>query len=97
MIDKKTIENLANLCRIEISEEEKEKITSDLGSILEYVSELKTAPIEETSDRDTHINILRDDDEPHDPGVYTEKIMDCVPNKKEGYVVVKQIMAEKKK
>jgi aspartyl-tRNA(Asn)/glutamyl-tRNA(Gln) amidotransferase subunit C len=40
-ISKKEVEHIAKLARIEILEEEKEKYTSQLARILDYVGELK--------------------------------------------------------
>ena len=95
-MDRKTVENLAALSRIELSESEKDKIASDLGAILEYVSQLKEAPVSEFKADESHINIMREDGDPHESAMFTEKILDRAPKKKEGYIVVKQIMEEKK-
>lgn len=91
------MENLARLSRIEINDSEKAKIASDLGAILNYVSQLKEAPVGEIKSEDDHINIMREDCEPHVSSLFTEKILDRAPKKKDGYVVVKQVMEEKKK
>lgn len=96
MINRDTIIKLANLSRIEISEDEIVKIEKDLGAILEYVSELKSAPERENVAEGTHINILREDAEPHIAGLYTDDILNLAPKTKDGYVVVKQVMGGKK-
>ncbi|HBM45410.1 MAG: Aspartyl/glutamyl-tRNA(Asn/Gln) amidotransferase subunit C [Candidatus Nomurabacteria bacterium GW2011_GWF2_35_66] len=96
MIDSGTIKKLAELARIELTPKESEKIQKDLGSVLDYVSELKDAPIGDVVSSDEHINIFRDDIEPHESGKYTEKILAEAPKQKDGYFVVKQIMEEKK-
>lgn len=44
MLERKDIDNLANLARIALSEEEKDKLQKDMESILGYVSELQKAP-----------------------------------------------------
>jgi len=41
MLEKKDIEKLANLSRIEVEEGEKEILLKDLESVLGYVSEIK--------------------------------------------------------
>jgi aspartyl-tRNA(Asn)/glutamyl-tRNA(Gln) amidotransferase subunit C len=41
-IDKKTLEHLAKLARIELSEHEEEKLLRDLSAILDHFEELKT-------------------------------------------------------
>ena len=40
MIEKKTVEHIANLARLEVSEEEIASFTRELGSILDYVEQL---------------------------------------------------------
>lgn len=41
MIDKKTVEHVATLARVDLTEEEKEKFTKDLSGILEAFTSLK--------------------------------------------------------
>lgn len=43
-INKKVVENLAELSRLDIKESEKEKIAEDLNSILSYIKELEKVP-----------------------------------------------------
>ncbi len=47
----KDVENLAELARLELSQEEKEKILADMGNILKYVQEVEqvSASIDRTS------------------------------------------------
>src|SRR3989338_3270453 len=42
IIDKKTLEHLAALARLELKPEEEEKLLKDLGAILGYFEELKS-------------------------------------------------------
>ncbi len=46
MIDKKTVEYVADLARIEITEEEKENLKEQLGKILDYINKLKELDVE---------------------------------------------------
>ena len=69
----------------------------DMGSILQYVSELKNAPTKEILPAKEHINVMREDENPHNSGEFTEKILGEAPKSKDGYFVVKQIMEEKKR
>ena len=41
MLNKKDLEHLAKLARIELKEREEEKLQKDLGAILDYFEELK--------------------------------------------------------
>ncbi len=93
MIEKKDIEKLATLCRIEVSEEEKNILAKDMESILGYVSQIKEAfsgiPPQEVGELR---NIMREDKNPHKKGIYAKEIMNEVPNTENGYVKVKQIL-----
>jgi len=43
-INKKVVENLAELSRLDLTDREKEKLVKDLNSILDYVKELEEVP-----------------------------------------------------
>jgi len=43
-INKKVVENLAELSRLDLTDNEKEKLVKDLNSILDYVKELEQVP-----------------------------------------------------
>lgn len=96
MITEQDIDKLANLARIALTPEEKQKFQKDLESILGYVSELKDAPLSEVvpSAEDYYLtNVLRADEEPFDSGSYTDKILAEAPKADKGYFVVKQILS----
>ncbi|MCM8756554.1 MAG: Asp-tRNA(Asn)/Glu-tRNA(Gln) amidotransferase subunit GatC [Candidatus Omnitrophica bacterium] len=64
MVDKKTVDYVANLARIEISEEEKEYLLPQLSKILEYIDKLKeldVSKVEPTRGAFSEENILRED------------------------------------
>lgn len=65
MVDKKTVEYVAHLARIAISEEEKQSLVPQLSKILEYIDVLKKVDIdsvEPMSSLLTENNILRPDE-----------------------------------
>ena len=41
MLNKETVEKIADLARIEISEEKKEKMSQDLSEVLDYIDKLE--------------------------------------------------------
>lgn len=47
MIDRKTVEYIANLARLDVSDQEKESLMRELDAILEYVGQLDPADTED--------------------------------------------------
>lgn len=63
-ITKQEVEHVAKLARLELSEQEKEKLTDQLSNILTYVdklNELDTKGVEPTSHVLDIKNVMRDD------------------------------------
>ncbi len=99
MLERKDIDNLANLARIALSEGEKDKLQQDMESILGYVSELKKAPSfaeasEGKPERYYLRNVMREDVEPFESGVNTEMILSQAPKRKDDFFVVKKILGD---
>ena len=66
-----------------------------MESILVYVGEISSGVALNGSavgQADTHRNILREDEEPHVSGMYTEDILAAAPDQEDGYVKVKAIL-----
>ena len=95
-MDKETVNKLADLARIEVVENEKGVLIADLQAILGYVSELSSAPISIGDvDLGDNINIFREDDDVHETGLYTDKILALADREENGYILVKQVIGEK--
>lgn len=95
MLTKDDVNNLANLARVDLTEEEKDKLQKDMESILGYISELQKAPnvTESHQSGSYHLkNVMRSDDNPYDPGVNTEKILEEAPKRRDNLFAVKKIL-----
>ena len=92
MITKEDIKNLANLARIEISDTEAEKMTTEMDSILGYVSQIKdsTGDLERTIPKLR--NVMRDDVVTNEPDQYKEKLLKNAPSREGDYLKVKKIL-----
>lgn len=92
MIEKKDIEKLADLARIEVSEEEKESLASSIESILGYVGQVTT--ISETTEVGLPplCNVMREDEIRHKEGEFTEVLLKNAPTRDGNYVEVKKIL-----
>lgn len=95
-MDKDKIRHLADLARIELTDSEAEAFTEDISSILGYVSEIKeiagTAPEEKVVG--ALVNVMREDTNPHEPGLYTEDLLNEAPLRDGQYVKVKKILEQ---
>lgn len=91
------MQHIAKLARLGITEEEEEKFTKELSSILDYFEKLKevdVSDVEPTSHSLKIENVIREDkmrlnsasaDE-------AERLMELAPETKEGYLKTKSIL-----
>ncbi|MFA6515404.1 MAG: Asp-tRNA(Asn)/Glu-tRNA(Gln) amidotransferase subunit GatC [Candidatus Paceibacterota bacterium] len=93
------IKKLADLARIDMSEDEMKEIAKDFDPILAYVGQVQEAlKISENISKDKipddyflH-NIMREDVVTNKRGEYTDKIINEMPDTQNGYLKVKQIL-----
>lgn len=89
---KEDIDRLAKLSRLALTDEEKEKIALEFDSILGYVSEIEKVSVgERVLEAGALRNVMREDGEPHESGLYTEAILNDAPDTEDGYLKVKQV------
>lgn len=90
----KDIEKLAELSRIRLTDEEKEKMLKDISSILGYVEQVQEVASAEdrTSKKEEVRNILRDDSQSHESVLHTEAILGNAPQREGQFVKVKKIL-----
>lgn len=88
------VKKLAALARIQVSDAELEKVTSEFDAILAYVGQLETLDIAlpGAGEKPALRNVMRADREPHAPGAFTEKLVAQFPTKEGTSLVVKQII-----
>ena len=90
------VKKLANMMRMEISDEEALSIGSDMDAVIHYIDQLKEVPISARSflaeDRGILFNIAREDEVANDTGNYTEKILAEVPDREGDFVKVKKVL-----
>jgi len=93
MVNIQDVEKLAQLARIDISEGEKEELLKDLRGILDYIDQVRAVSVDIGEREAGEVrNVMREDANPHESGVYTEKILASAPATENGYVKVKQIL-----
>lgn len=85
--------NLAKLARIEMNDAEAEKLSGEFEQILNYVSEVKKVPpLDKGEIKEGIYNVFREDGEPHESGIYTEKILSQASAREGNYLKVKKIL-----
>jgi aspartyl-tRNA(Asn)/glutamyl-tRNA(Gln) amidotransferase subunit C len=95
MIEREDIKKLADLCRLEVSEEEIDELRNDFEAILDYVSTIKEAvsqePIPSVGE---HYNVMREDVGPHERGRYREALLNQAPKHEGDHLSVKKIISQ---
>ncbi len=87
------IKKLAKLARIELTTEEEEKLTREIGGILGYIGQIQTAAGKDVIRQKEPVrNALRPDTNPHESGIHTEVIVAEFPRKEGNYLKVKKIL-----
>ncbi len=97
MITKTDIEKLAKLSRLKLTEAEKEKYLKDMESILAYVGQINKivptfAKATAGSAKDLPKNVMREDDKPHESGIFTDALLKLAPRSEGNRVKVKKIL-----
>ncbi len=92
MKNETNIEKLATLSRISVSSEEKEVLKKDIDSVLSYIEKIQDISAEMSLKVPEHLNIMREDTEPHEVGVHTKDLLHEAPSVKDGYLEVKKII-----
>jgi aspartyl-tRNA(Asn)/glutamyl-tRNA(Gln) amidotransferase subunit C len=87
------VNKLAILARIEMSDAEKTEFLGNMESILGYIDIIKKATVEGVNPEIGEVrNVMRTDENPHESGKYTEKILAQAPDTQDGYLKVKKIL-----
>ncbi len=92
-VELKDVEHLAGLARIAVSDTEKEVLRHDLEEILAYVSQIKQVESEKLKVESGDLrNVMREDGEPHEPGMFTEDLLAQAPAREGNRISVKKIL-----
>lgn len=96
MIAKKDLEHIAWLSRLELSEEDKEKYTPKLNSVLDYFEEIDkvdTEGVEPTYHVLPLSNVFRDDEAGVPTGSLSqEEVLSNAPKKQDGFFKAPRMM-----
>ena len=92
MISIKDVEHVAKLARLELTEEEKELYTKQLGDVLKYVeqmNEVDTSNVKPMAQVIDFVNVMREDKVAYEQT--KEELMANAPEEENGYFKVPKI------
>ena len=95
MISEELVRKLARLSRLELTAAEVEKLTDDMGSILSYIDTIQKVTLPEKPKGSVYLsieNVMREDANPHESGIYTETLLEQAPKREGNYLKVKKIL-----
>ena len=92
-ISKDQVKHLASLAQLDLSEEEIEKFSTQLTSILQYVDKVKEVEISDDVKRDFRkLNVFREDELTRGDGQNRDEILAEMPEVEDDLLVVKKIL-----
>ena len=91
MISKEQVEHIAKLARLQLTENEIEKMQKDMSAILDYFDLLKKAPKPEAKQKVFFSNGHLRKDEVISSHDITDELIAAAPDKKDDYIKVKAI------
>jgi aspartyl-tRNA(Asn)/glutamyl-tRNA(Gln) amidotransferase subunit C len=94
---KVNVKALAGLARLEVSDEELTKLEKEIPDILEFVETIQSANVGAEARSPELRNVMRADENPHESGMYTERLLKAAPKEEGNRVVVKQVVTRKQK
>lgn len=88
----KDIENLSELAKLELTEQEKENLLKDMEGILAYVKQIEEVEVPETENGFKFLQNNWREDEVLDKNIDTGLIISQFPDAKDNFVKVKKIL-----
>ena len=89
------IRALASLARVAISDEEVQKLESELPSIIAFVETIQRIDVSGAVDDTSLRNVIRADENTHESGIYTEALLAAAPARNNNRITVKQVVTRK--
>jgi len=95
MISKEKVKHIAKLARLALSEKEIENYQKELSKILEYIEKLKEVDVSKVEPVFHPLkvkNVVREDVAIKKSVDQIKKLIELMPEKKEGYLKVKKVL-----
>jgi aspartyl-tRNA(Asn)/glutamyl-tRNA(Gln) amidotransferase subunit C len=83
---------LARLARIDVSQDELTRLEKEIPDILAFVAEISAASANVSKEAQGLHNVMREDANPHESGLYTEDLLSAAPERKGQHIKVPQVI-----
>ncbi len=94
MVSKEEVKHVALLARLGLAEAEIKKMEKDMSAILDYIEKLKEVDVSKVNIDEAgkeHRNVMRKDEPVPAPQMRVKKLIELMPEQKNGYLKVKQV------
>ncbi len=95
MISADEVRKLADLGRLSLTGEEVEKLRGEIESILSYIDTIQKVELPAHPESSPYLeleNVMREDANPHETGIYTDAMLAQAPRRDRNYLKVKKIL-----
>lgn len=95
MNEKVDVAALAKLAKLEVSADELARLEKEIPEILGFVETIQQVSGDVSTESPAHRNVMREDANPHEGGLYSKDLLDAAPAQKDDQIVVKQVISKK--
>lgn len=95
-VDRDTVDHIAELARLRLDDDEREEMTAQLATIVEYVAQLETVDVSDvppTASVASETGTALRDDEPR-PCLPRERALENAPDTDEGHFLVPRVLPD---
>ena len=89
------VKALAKLARLEVSDDELVRLEKEIPAILGFVETIQKVATDAEGHGEGLHNVMREDTNPHESGLYTDDLLNAAPAIRDNQVVVKQVISRK--
>ena len=86
------IQKLGFLARIRVSEEEASRLAVDMDNILNFLKQIESVDVSDTTPVQRLKNITREDEHPYEKGQWSADLLREAPETVDGFIKVKKIL-----
>lgn len=94
MISREEVDRLAELARLDLSEDERDRFGEEISVILDYVDAMQSMDVTESPTDLANLNLMREDEITNDPGEFTDSIVREMPESDGGSLKIHKILGD---